>query len=604
MITEYDNFTYIDDREKLEKLDSSFSNTSSIETSLRELFKDNKEFIAILSGEWGVGKTHFWNNLAPTLMQTDKQVYISLFGLNSIEEIKTNILFKISKFKKSTNWLNKNIVSKFKGLKTVLKLDENVNIPLSMEVLSGLFSLLTQGDFKNIAICFDDIERISDKINIKDFMGLLSELKEKNKCKVIVILNENELDNLSKIDDKPHSEIFALYKEKIVNYEFHYKPSVKDCFNIAKNLEQTIYFDEDKLYNFFTKKEIRNIRVMTQCIYHLNKFSFIKDYDLDIKTIDKFLLNALTAFTFKTIHNLSENKFIEFKEYKSNKSSYDTKKAVGKEDSTEAFEKNSEFEKCLENYNSGSYWYNLEEVIYKYLYSLHIDKSWIKDFLEKENSNGNYQYIGEKLKKLEDEYLYNLQFTKEEYDTQLIDILEIYKKDLFRVLSLEELKIYLDLLDNTLEKNKQNLKQEILENFTTNIMNTQDNELIDKRNSIEEIKNIYPELEQYIEKYRQGYILEEDITSFFSKLIYENKGFLSKKHEMIISNNKDIIIKESIKNKELFRNIIVIIENHSRNSNIESLKEIINEIENKDERYKHKIKKIKDYSIQFQHKIN
>jgi len=89
-------------KNQMEEQDIFLSNKSDIEISLKELFKEKSdEFIVILSGEWGTGKTHFWIDFAATLMQTDKQVYISLFGLNSIEEIKTNILFKISKFSRS-----------------------------------------------------------------------------------------------------------------------------------------------------------------------------------------------------------------------------------------------------------------------------------------------------------------------------------------------------------------------------------------------------------------------------------------------------------------------------------------------------------------------
>ncbi|MCF6309071.1 MAG: ATP-binding protein [Sulfurimonas sp.] len=587
MITEYDNFTYIDDKKEIEKLDSSFSNKSTIETSFKNLFNDSNEFIAILSGEWGVGKTYFWDEFAEKTFGNDDYVYISLFGKNSLKEIKHEILLKTSDRVKLADK-----IKKYSSLGKIVGID-----------LDMIGTIIDKEDFKDLVICFDDIERISNSIGLKDFMGYLSELKEKNKCKVVVILNENELDNLSKIDDKPHSEIFALYKEKIVNYEFHYKPSVKDCFDIAKKLEKVIYFDEDKLYNFFTKKEIRNIRIMTQCIYHLNKFPFIKDYNLDTKIIDKFLLSALTVFTFKTIHNLSENKFIEFKEYNKNRSRYDMMKYAQKENFTEVFEENSEFKICLGNYTSGNYWDELEEVIYKYLYSLDINKPLIKVFLEKENNNVEYQCIGEKLEKLEDEYLFNLQMTKKEHDTQLIDILDKYKKNLSKALSLEELKIYLDLLDDTTEKDKQNLKQEILENFTTNIMNTQDNELIDKRNGVAKIQTMYPELEQYIKKYRENYILEEDISTFFSKLIYKKKGFLSKKHEILILNNKDIIKNDITQNSSLFKKVIEIIENNSRGSNVEYLIEIIIELENENPEYKYKIQKIKDNLSLFKHKM-
>ncbi|MGE4517227.1 MAG: hypothetical protein AB7D96_10250 [Arcobacteraceae bacterium] len=610
MITKYDNYTYVDSKEEIKELDGTFSNKSSIKTSFENLFKNSNEFIAILSGEWGIGKTYFWKEIAPTLIQTDKQVYISLFGLNSIEEIKTNILFNLSRFKKSTNWLNKNIASKLKGIKTILKLDENTNIPLNMEVISGLFSLLTTGDFKNIVICFDDIERISDKIDIKDFMGFLSELKENKDCRIILILNENELDKISEVENKSHSEIFALYKEKIVDYEFHYKPSVEDCFAIAKEKEKIQFFDENKIYNFFLKKEIKNIRVMKQCIYHLNQFSFIEKYNLDSKIIDKFLNSAMTVFSFKTIHNLSEKKFIEFKKYYKNKQSYNVRKYAfcknnKDKDFTETFEKNSEFEKCLDNYNSGNYWDTLEEIIYQYLYSLQIDKVKIKAFLQEKNRNVKYQYIVEKLEKLENKNLYDLQYTNKKYETELITILDQDKENLSKVWSLEELKKHLDLLESTTNENKENLKKEILENFAKNVMNTQDNELIDKRNDIEEIQVMYPEIKQYVKEHRQNYIFEEeDITVFFNKLFFQNKGYLSKKHELIIENNKDTIKDKIIKDATLFKKVIDIIGYHSRSSNINGLMEIVEELKKENIEYRNKIEKLEDILPNFKYNMD
>lgn len=592
MTTEYANYTYVDSTEEIKELDGTFSNKSSIKTSFENLFKNNDEFIAILSGEWGIGKTYFWDDFAKHNFRKDDYVDISLFGKNSLLDIKQEILLKTSDRAKLADKIKKYSL-----------LGEIAGINLNM-----LSTLIDKEDFKNLTICFDDIERISDKIKLKDFMGYLSELKEKNKCKVILILNENELDKISKAENKSHSETFAIYKEKIVDYEFHYKPSVEDCFKIAKEKVQS--FDEDKIYHFFLKKEIKNIRIMKHCIYHLNQFSFIEEYNLDSKIIDKFLNSALSVFSFKTIHNLSEKKFIEFKEYYKNKQSYNIKKyAFSKnnkdKDFTETFEINSEFEKCLDNYNSGNYWDVLEDVIYKYLYSLIIDEAKIKAFLQEKNRNVAYQHIVEKLEKLEEKNLYDLQFTKQEYETELITILEQNKENLSKVWSLEELKKYLDLLESTTYKNKENLKKEILENFAKNRMDTQDNELKDKRNDVEELQVMYPEIKQYIKEHRCKYMLEEvNITVFFNKLFFQNKGFLSKKHELIIENNKDTIKDKIIKDAALFKKVIDIIEYHSTSSNINGLIEIINELREENIKYKNKIEKLEENLPNFKYNMD
>ncbi|WP_428024627.1 hypothetical protein [Arcobacter sp.] len=568
------------------------TNKELIKESLKELFTSKEAFITILSGEWGVGKTYFWKEeVSDYITQTDKQVYISLFGLNSIDEIKTNILFNISKFKKSTNWLNKNIVSRFKSLKTVLKLDDNVTIPLNMEIISSLFSLLTEGDFKEIVICFDDIERISSKIDFKDFMGFLSELKEKKKCQVVIILNENELDNLSNIDKKPYSEIFSLYKEKIVDYEFHYKPSVKECFDAVT---KELHFDKDIIFDFFNKKEIKNIRVINQCLYHLHKFLFIIELNLDSRIIEKFLQTALATFSFKMIHNLSEKEFEEFKSYKEAKDKYSTLKSISRQSNIkkaeiEDFDKIEKFEKCLKDYESKIYWHKLEKILYNYLYSALINENEIKEFLQNENENTFILDVQEAFKQLDDNYLYQLNLSKENYDSQLIKILEKNKTKLSNILSLDKLNQYIKKLENTNDKNKIILKKEILENYIKNVMDTQDNEKegIFQRNDVENMLNTYPELKEFVNKHREVYDIY-DLNNFFNNLVVENNAYLSRKDEIIIKKYKDEIKDEMISSKEFFRLIILIVNNHSRDSDISILKEILDELKN-DEKYRDKI---------------
>src|SRR6266508_1688321 len=85
--------------------DSSDSPKSSKEVSmsLREVKKVVENFIAderndllVLKGEWGVGKTYFWNYLVRRAsivkgIGHKHYSYISLFGLNNLEDVRTEI---------------------------------------------------------------------------------------------------------------------------------------------------------------------------------------------------------------------------------------------------------------------------------------------------------------------------------------------------------------------------------------------------------------------------------------------------------------------------------------------------------------------------------
>jgi hypothetical protein len=59
-------------------------------------------------------------------------------------------------------------------------------------------------------ICIDDMERKGNNLRTQDVLGLVSLLRERRKCKVVLILNDNELDD----EDKPQ---LARYHEKVID---------------------------------------------------------------------------------------------------------------------------------------------------------------------------------------------------------------------------------------------------------------------------------------------------------------------------------------------------------------------------------------------------
>jgi mannose-6-phosphate isomerase class I len=68
--------------------------------------------------------------------------------------------------------------------------------------------LLDKQDFKDIIVCFDDFERLSSSMELKEVLGLISELKEQKNCSVVMILNEDEL--------RDNKETLDKYKEKLI----------------------------------------------------------------------------------------------------------------------------------------------------------------------------------------------------------------------------------------------------------------------------------------------------------------------------------------------------------------------------------------------------
>ena len=75
-------------------------------------------------------------------------------------------------------------------------------------------------------ICFDDLERRGQPLDIGDVLGLVSFLREQRACKVVLILNDEELTGEAKTK-------FETYLEKVVDVSLVYEPTATKSGSIA-----------------------------------------------------------------------------------------------------------------------------------------------------------------------------------------------------------------------------------------------------------------------------------------------------------------------------------------------------------------------------------
>ena len=262
----------------------------NIEQRLTEILQRDNAVCVVLDGEWGVGKTTFWKNFSAKNFDKNS-VYVSLFGKESIQEIKQEISLKFYRKNKVVS----KILEKFKkfipaGIFSFFtkRFANNKIAEFSLIMLDSLYT----DKYKDAIICFDDFERISDKINLKDVLGTISEYKEQQNCHIVMILNrskmtapaketqkedeenleDKELKNASQIkEDKTELEkILSQYKDKIMDYEFYYDPTPQESFNIISGDLEEVYRDAASQY--FAKHDINNIRVMRRAINALNDY--------------------------------------------------------------------------------------------------------------------------------------------------------------------------------------------------------------------------------------------------------------------------------------------------------------------------------------------
>lgn len=398
------------------------STTISIQERLIELLNSNQFFGITLNGKWGVGKTFFWNRLIEEKFSDKKTAYISLFGVENIFDIERKIIFQIS----IKDRLITSAKDKIKDFKTTLGFkDEDTNFGLSGSILSIGLSLFEKKDFENVIVCFDDFERISDKLKLKDVLGLISELKEQKKCTVVLILNKDELkeDDLSK------------YKDKIVDYDFNYEPTVAESFSLIKdNLKA---FQEYPL-GYFQQHGINNIRIMKRVINALNDYACFVESLKGYKDIERELVENILEIS--TINALKLS--VDFEKL----SKYSMQNYLDKKNK----EKNEDYEQLLKYINFGySGYFYMSDITYNvvdYIKNSIVDKDFLQQGINERIKKQKYSSIEEKIRECTHKARYDLNYSYNQYTQDLFAILELNQDNITEIISADNFLFYIHQL--------------------------------------------------------------------------------------------------------------------------------------------------------------
>lgn len=219
---------------------------------LKEIFikNENKGIAIAITGSWGVGKTFFWNEFRKSYKLKNKYVYVSLFGLESLSDLKTHIYSNIE-----NNHSVLEVPRWIRGLPSILK-DTRIS-QFGISASAKVFDSLMFNQVKDAVICFDDFERMSNKLDIKDVMGLANQLKLEKNCQIILILDETKADGENK-------KKYAEYKEKLIDEEIKITSVGPLIRANTKDLDESLvglmvkFADELEIHNFrFFQKVIK-----------------------------------------------------------------------------------------------------------------------------------------------------------------------------------------------------------------------------------------------------------------------------------------------------------------------------------------------------------
>ena len=178
--------------------------------------KPYTDYAIMINGEWGSGKTYFWNNKLRNRLESIsvngknyKTIYMSLYGINSLEEISKKIFIE-------TNPMISKSLKKFVDNRHGNSIPEYVKTGLDMANLFGNMSYNTDKlDFSKLfaiddkILCFDDLERAN--VDVIDILGYINNFVEHDGIKTILICNEKELATKFKNTNKEFKTFIASY---------------------------------------------------------------------------------------------------------------------------------------------------------------------------------------------------------------------------------------------------------------------------------------------------------------------------------------------------------------------------------------------------------
>src|SRR5690606_24087745 len=127
----------------------------SIKESLLKFLEDETFRVAVIKGEWGIGKTFFWKNFFSEFKEEltfRAYSYVSLFGVHDIADVKRQVF---SNFEILDETGMSKHLEKLKPLSSLLK---KIEMPY-LNASSAIGDFIEAKMVDNFLICIDDLER-------------------------------------------------------------------------------------------------------------------------------------------------------------------------------------------------------------------------------------------------------------------------------------------------------------------------------------------------------------------------------------------------------------------------------------------------------------
>lgn len=256
------------------------------------------DYAIMINGVWGSGKTYFVKNKLIDHLQSDyeKQViYISLFGLKSVEEILQNISFHVANIIVNERARKKAQINSNQNIKSI-NTSASTKLGFWSKLLRGSISLCPKGEkinsiiaditsdvisFENYIFCFDDFERST--IPYSELLGLIDSLAGQTNAKTMIVANEEY------IISEENSQDYLKFKEKVVCLTINFENNMDEIFEdvldglrLEANVSPFVQDNKDLIIETFERLESKNIRTL--------KFA-LKRFEELCKKIEKHIID-------------------------------------------------------------------------------------------------------------------------------------------------------------------------------------------------------------------------------------------------------------------------------------------------------------------------
>lgn len=237
---------------------------------LVRLLGQNENSVIALSGKWGTGKTHLWNEVKTASVdeKIKKALYVSLFGLSTVDQIKRKLIESAIPGVESHGGVFDGIKNLFNA--SVSAASQHYKAMASLKDLNVL--LMAPVVLRNKLIVIDDIERKHAKLSIDEVLGFIDDYSKQFKVRFVLVLNDDQLST-----DSGQANLWATFREKVIDEEVRLSTSPEEAFSIAIKLTPSKY--AQALQRAVVICGLTNIRIVGKVVKTANQV--LSDRDLD-----------------------------------------------------------------------------------------------------------------------------------------------------------------------------------------------------------------------------------------------------------------------------------------------------------------------------------